>query len=79
MLDMCAHVCNLQAGNSQREIVRHHGGDQLALSSQCFAQIWRSAGRGTCTRAASVQGPTAAGSMSGQHLFWFLLFLSTFV
>ena len=84
MLDMCAHVCDLQARHSQREIVcrsRHHGGDRFALSSQCFAQIWRSAGRGMCTRAASVcwAPQQAAGSMNGQHLFWFLLFPSTFV
>ena len=42
MLDMCAHVCDLQAGHSQREKIcrsHHRGGDRPALSSPCFAQI----------------------------------------
>ena len=55
MLDMCVHVCDLQAGHSQREKIcrsHHRGGDRLALSSPCLAQIWRSAGKGMCTLAA---------------------------
>ena len=84
MLDMCAQVYGLQAGHSQREIFcrsHHRGGDRLALLPQCFAQIWRNAGRGMCTPAASLcRAPQqAAGSMNGQHPFWFRLFPSTFV
>ena len=76
MLDMCAQVYGLQAGHSQREIFcrsHHRGGDRLALLPQCFAQIWRNAGRGMCTPAASLcRAPRqAAGSMNRQHPFCF--------